>query len=354
MDHAALLEELFEIMLHEGASDLHLSVGQHPTIRIHGTLVPIKSKQELTREDTTSLVKELISEDDFEKFETKTEIDFAYDYKGKARFRGNAFFQRDVAGVALRFIPESVKTIEELGLPPILKDFTRKKQGFFLTVGPIGQGKSTTLASMVDLINAERAEHIVTIEDPIEFVFQPKRSIIDQRQVGVDTTGFHDALISAFRQDVNVIMVGEMRGANTMGAAVTAAETGHLVYSTLHTNDAAQTIDRIIGSFPASEQDQVRSQLSGSLTAILSQRLIPKIGGGMVPAVELLINNNAVSNLIRENRVHEIKSVIETSLEQGMISMNRSLAELVRSGLISLENAQRHSNDQRGLLNLIS
>ncbi|MEX0933238.1 MAG: PilT/PilU family type 4a pilus ATPase [Candidatus Paceibacterota bacterium] len=354
MDYSKLLEELFEIMLHEGASDIHFSSGKHPTIRIHGTLVPIKSKEEFKPEDTLGLVQELVSESDFERFEERNEIDFAYDYKGKARFRGNAFFQQDVAGVALRLIPGQVKTIEELGLPPILKDFTRKKQGFFLTVGPIGQGKSTTLASMVDLINTERAEHILTIEDPVEFVFEPKRSIINQRQVGVDTTGFHEALMSAFRQDVNVIMVGEMRGSNTMGAAVTAAETGHLVYSTLHTNDASQTIDRIIGSFSAEEQNQVRSQLSSSLTAILSQRLIPKIGGGMVPAVELLINNNAVSNLIRENRTHEIQSVIETGLEQGMISMNRSLAELVRSGLISLENAQRHSNDQRGLLNLIS
>jgi twitching motility protein PilT len=354
MDYSKLLEELFEIMLHEGASDIHFSSGKHPTIRIHGTLVPIKSKAEFNSEDTQSLVKELVSESDFEKFEERNEIDFAYDYKDKARFRGNAFFQQDVAGVALRLIPGQVKTIEELGLPPILKDFTRKKQGFFLTVGPIGQGKSTTLASMIDLINSERAEHILTIEDPVEFVFEPKRSIINQRQVGVDTASFHEALMSAFRQDVNVIMVGEMRGSNTMGAAVTAAETGHLVYSTLHTNDASQTIDRIIGSFSAEQQNQVRSQLSSSLTAILSQRLIPKIGGGMVPAVELLINNNAVSNLIRENRVHEIQSVIETGLEQGMISMNRSLAELVRSGLISLENAQRHSTDQRGLLNLIS
>jgi twitching motility protein PilT len=354
MEYSKLLEELFEIMLHEGASDIHFSTGKHPTIRIHGTLVPIKSKAEFKAEDTLGLVKILISESDHERFENKEEVDFAYSYKNKARFRGNVFFQQDFAGVALRLIPEQVKTIEELGLPPILKDFTRKKQGFFLTVGPIGQGKSTTLASMVDLINNERAEHILTIEDPIEFVFKPKRSIINQRQVGVDTASFHEALMSAFRQDVNVIMVGEMRGSNTMGAAVTAAETGHLVYSTLHTNDAAQTIDRIIGSFPAEQQNQVRSQLSSSLTAILSQRLIPKIGGGMVPAVELLINNNAVSNLIRENRIHEIQSVIETGLEQGMISMNRSLAELVRSGLISLENAQRHSDDQRGLLNLIS
>lgn len=354
MNYAALLEELFEIMLHEGASDLHISYGKHPTIRVFGSLIPIKSKPELTREDTEGLTRELLSEKDIPKFEKREEVDFAYDYKGKARFRGNAFHQQEAAGVSLRLIPEKVRSLEELGLPPALKDFTRREQGFFLTVGPIGQGKSTTLASMVDMINSERSEHIVTIEDPVEFIFEQKRSIIDQRQVGVDTESFSTALLSAFRQDVNVIMVGEMRGIDTIGAAVTAAETGHLVLSTLHTNDAAQTINRIIDSFPSAQQNQVRNQLAGSLTGILSQRLIPKIGGGQVPACELLINNNAVSNLIRENRIFEISSVIETSLEQGMISMNRSLAQLVRAGQISLEDAQRHATDQRGLLSLIS
>lgn len=354
MNYGALLEELFEIMLHEGASDLHLSFGKHPTIRVFGALIPIKSKEKLSAEDTVGLVRELLTEDDFAKFENREEIDFAHDHMQKARFRGNAFFQQGAAGVSLRLIPERVKSLEELGLPPALKDFTRREQGFFLTVGPIGQGKSTTLASMIEMINTDRSEHIVTIEDPVEFIFEPKRSIIDQRQVGVDTNSFQSALMSAFRQDVNVIMVGEMRGIETMGAAVTAAETGHLVLSTLHTNDAAQTINRIIDSFPSSQQNQVRNQLASSLTGILSQRLVPKIGGGQVPACELLINNNAVSNLIRENRIYEIGSVIETSLEQGMISMNRSLANLVRAGQISLEDAQRHATDQRGLLNLIS
>lgn len=354
MNYAALLEELFEIMLHEGASDLHISFGKHPTIRVFGALIPIKSKEQLSAEDTIGLVRELLSEDNFAKFEKREEVDFAYNYNDKARLRGNAYFQQGAAGVSLRLIPEKVKSLDELGLPPVLKDFTRREQGFFLTVGPIGQGKSTTLASMIDLINSNRSEHIVTIEDPVEFIFEQKRSIIDQRQVGIDTENFHSALMSAFRQDVNVIMVGEMRGIDTIGAAVTAAETGHLVLSTLHTNDAAQTINRIIDSFPSSQQNQVRNQLASSLTGILSQRLIPKIGGGQVPAVELLINNNAVSNLIRENRIYEIGSVIETGLEQGMISMNRSLANLVRSGQISLEDAQRHATDQRGLLSLIS
>lgn len=354
MDYSKFLEELFEIVLHEGASDLHFTAHHHPTIRVHGALIPIKSKGALKPEDALGIVYELLPQEAVERFESKSEVDFAYSYKNKARFRCNAFFQFGNPGVALRLIPEKIKTIEELGLPPTLRDFARKKQGFFLAVGPVGQGKSTTLASILDIINTERAEHIVTIEDPIEFIFERKRSIIIRRQVGLDTPSFHEALVSAFRQDVNVIMVGEMRDVQTMGAAVTAAETGHLVFSTLHTNDAAQTIERIIGSFPPEHQGQVRSQLSLSLSAILSQRLVPKIGGGLVPAVELLINNSAVSNIIRENRIHEIQSVIETSSERGMISMNRSLAGLVRGGLISLENAQRHTNDQRGLLNLIS
>lgn len=354
MNYAALLEELFEIMLHEGASDLHLSHGKHPTIRVFGTLVPIKSKEVLNAEDAHSLVRELLSESDFALFENREEVDFAYDYQGKARFRGNAYYQQGVAGVSLRFIPDKVRSLEELGLPPTLREFAERKQGFFLVVGPVGQGKSTTLASMVDLINTERAEHIVTIEDPIEFIFEQKRSIIEQRQVGVDTHSFHSALVSAFRQDVNVIMVGEMRGINTMSAAVTAAETGHLIFSTLHTNDATQTINRIIDSFPAEQQNQVRNQLAGSLSGILSQRLVPKVGGGLVPAYELLINNSAVANLIRENRVYEIGTVIETSLERGMISMNRSLAELVRSGQVAMESAQRHATDMRAFLSMIS
>ena len=220
-------------------------------------------------------------------------------------------------------------------------------------MGPVGQGKSTTLAAMIELINNERAEHIVTIEDPVEYIFKEDRSVIDQREVGIDTKDFHSALLSAFRQDVDVIMIGEMRGPETMSAAVTAAETGHLVLSTLHTNNAAQTIDRIIDSFPAEQQSQIRVQLAGSLIAIFSQRLVPKVAGGLVPAYELLINNNAVSSLIREGRTHEINIVIETGLEQGMIDMNRSLAELVRRGEITVENAFLHSFNPKSLEKLI-
>jgi twitching motility protein PilT len=250
--------------------------------------------------------------------------------------------------VVFRLVPK-VKTLKELHLPPILADIARKKQGFFLVVGPVGQGKSTTLSSMVNLINDEQARHIVTIEDPIEYVYVQNKSIINQREVGIDTKDSHTALNSVFREDVNVILIGEMRTPETISTAVTAAETGHLVFSTLHTNNASQTIDRIIDSFPGTQQDQIRSQLSSSLLGILSQRLIPRITGGLIPAYELLLNNNAVSNLIREKRTHEIDVVIETGSESGMVDLNHSLLELVRAGEISIENAREYSLNPKGL-----
>jgi twitching motility protein PilT len=243
----------------------------------------------------------------------------------------------------LRLIPNIIKQLADLNLPPALEQFARKQQGFFLVVGPVGQGKTTTLAALIELVNQERAEHIVTIENPIEYVYVQKKSIIDQREVGIDTRDFATALRSALRQDVNVILVGEMRDHETMAAAVTAAETGHLVFSTLHTNNAAQTIDRIIDSFPSSQQDQIRMQLASSLSGILSQRLVPRVSGGQLPAFELLIANNAVANLIREKRTHELNTVIETGSDQGMIDMNRCLIELVRKGEISVETAYQHS-----------
>ncbi|MEL6803951.1 MAG: PilT/PilU family type 4a pilus ATPase, partial [Bacteroidota bacterium] len=254
---------------------------------------------------------------------------------------------------ALRHIPNDIRTLDELKLPTILESFTQRPQGFFLCVGPVGQGKSTTLAAMIQLINSSRSDHIVTIEDPIEYVYTPDRALIDQREVHVDTADFSSALNAAFRQDVDVILVGEMRNAETISTAVTAAETGHLVFSTLHTNNASQTIDRIIDSFPSGQQDQIRTQLSGSLAGIFSQRLIPRIAGGMVPAYELLINNSAVGNLIRENRTHEIQTVIETGLEHGMIDMNRSLSDLVKKGEITVENAFAYSVNPKGLERLM-
>ncbi len=329
-------------MMHEGASDLHLSAGVHPTIRVAGSLAPMLKEPVFTGEDTLGILKELVTDEYFKRFLVDKELDFAFEGEG-VRFRGNSFYQRGTASIALRLIPKKIRSIQELSLPDILLSFARKSQGFFIVVGPVGQGKTTTLASLIESINMERMEHIVTIEDPIEYLFEPKQSLIDQREVHIDTKDFPTALTSAFREDIDVLLVGEMRGPETMAAAVTAAETGHLVFSTLHTNDAAQTIDRIIDIFPGTQQDQIRLQLAASLAGIFSQRLIPRISGGLVPAYELLINTKAVSNLIREKRTHEINTVIETGSTEGMIDMNRCLAELVAKGEITVESAYQYS-----------
>jgi len=352
-NHKKELDNFISIVVKEGASDIHFTAERYATIRVMGNLIPLVNTPILSREDTLGIAEVLIGEENFKKFLEKKEADFSYEVPDVVRFRGNAFFQKGAAGIALRVIPSNIKTITELNLPPIIESFTRKKQGFFLVVGPVGQGKSTTLASMVQLINHERAEHIVTIEDPIEYLFKEDRSIIDQREVRLDTDDFRTALTAAFRQDVDVIMIGEMRDPETISTAVTAAETGHLVLSTLHTNNASQTIDRIIDSFPASQQSQIRIQLAGSLIAIFSQRLVPRISGGQVPAYELLINNNAVGSLIREGRTHEINVIIETGLRDGMIDMNRSLADLVRRGEITPDNAYLHSFNPKGLEKLL-
>ncbi len=353
VDYKRELEDLIDIVITENGSDIHLSVGAHPIIRVAGSLIPLIKKPILTNGDVLGFLRAMLTKEQETKFMETLEVDFSYAAKNGVRFRGNGFFQRGTLAVALRHIPNTIRTFKDLNLPPILESFTQRPQGFFLCVGPVGQGKSTTLAAMVQLINETRAEHIVTIEDPIEYIFEPKKSLIEQREVRVDTADFHSGLHSAFRQDVDVIMVGEMRGRDTISTAVTAAETGHLVLSTLHTNNAAQTIDRIIDTFPAGQQDQIRVQLSGSLAGIFSQRLIPRISGGLVPAYELLINNSAVSNLIRERRTHEIQTVIETGLEHGMIDMNRSLVELVQKGEITVENAFAYSTNPKGLERLM-
>ena len=337
------LQSFIEATIREQASDLHLSAGHRPTIRVSSELIPLVEEAPLTREEMEQFVLEFLSEDEMKMFFETKEMDFSFEFNSTSRFRGNAFFQQGGIGVALRLIPTDLPSIAELNLPAVLETFTRKKQGFFLVVGPVGQGKSTTLATMVDLINRERAEHIVTIENPVEYVFSPDRSLIDQREVRIDTNNFHSALKSAFRQDIDVLMIGEMRGPETISAAVTAAETGHLVFSTLHTNNAPQTINRIIDSFPANQQTQIRAQLAASLLGIFSQRLIPRVSGGLIPAYELLINNNAVASLIREGKTHELNMVIETGSQDGMIDMNRSLADLVRRGEIAPEEAFSHS-----------
>jgi len=347
------LHELVSIVVKEGASDLHMSVGAYPTLRIAGNLIPLVKRPVLTAEDTRVFLEILISKEKINIFEEKKEIDFSYMTEEAVRFRGNAFFQQRAVGIALRLIPVKIPTLQELNLPPILEKFTRIKQGFFMVVGPVGHGKSTTLASLLNLVNKERTEHIITIEDPIEYLFKKERSIIDQREIGIDTRSFHAALTSMFRQDIDIIMLGEMRDSDTISTAVTAAETGHLVFSTLHTNNAAQTIDRIIDSFPADGQNQIRTQLSQSLVGIFSQRLIPRISGGLIPAYELLINNDAIGNLIRESQTHGINLVIETSSSEGMITLDRSLVDLVRRGEITQEHAHAYSLDPRGLENLM-
>ncbi|MDB5189026.1 MAG: twitching motility protein twitching motility protein PilT, partial [Candidatus Nomurabacteria bacterium] len=348
MDYKKSFEALIDILIREDGSDLHISAGRFPAVRVNGELIFLLNRAVIAQEDVSGMLKAILSEDHYKHFLQVEELDFSYDYQGKIRLRGNAFVQQGKLAMALRLIPE-VKTLEGLNLPPLLGEFARKRQGFFLVVGPVGQGKSATMASMVRLINEERPAHILTIEDPVEYTYTQGKSIIDQREIGIDTADFQGALNSAFRQDVNVILIGEMRNAETIGTAVTAAETGHLVLSTLHTNNASQTIDRIIDSFPATQQDQIRVQLASSLIGVFSQRLIPRITGGRIPAYELLINNNAVANLIREKRTHEIDMVIETGSEQGMIDMNRSLLDLVRRGEITIENAYAYALNPKSL-----
>ncbi len=351
LDYKLELVDLISTVIKEGGSDIHFSVGSHPIVRISGDLIPLTRKPELTADDTVGFIRELLDDQKLKRFLDTQEIDFSYEYQD-TRLRGNAFFQKGVVSIVMRLVPK-IKTLTELNLPPILATFAEKRQGFFLVVGPVGHGKSTTLAALISLINQNRREHIVTVEDPIEYVYVKDKSIIDQREVGLDTKDFQSALKSVFREDVDVILIGEMRNAETIATAVTAAETGHLVFSTLHTNSASQTVDRIIDAFPGDQQDQIRTQLAGSLLGIFSQRLIPRISGGLIPAYELLINNNAVANLIRERRTNEINLVIETGTEQGMIDLNRSLVDLVRRGEITVESAFSYSTDPHALERLL-
>jgi twitching motility protein PilT len=343
MDYTKLLETLFTIVIQENGSDLHLSEGKHPTLRVTSSLIPLLKQEKLTKESLTGFLSVLLTEPQRKRLITDQQVDFAYEHGDKNRFRGNAYFQRGHITIALRLISNEIKTLEDLNLPPQLETFTQKKQGFFLVVGPTGHGKSTTLAALVEIINARDLVHVVTIEDPVEYIFSEKQAIIHQREVRTDTPNFPTALAGVFRQDADVVMIGEMREKETISTAVTAAETGHLVFSTLHTNTAVQTIDRIIDSFPPEQQGQIRMQLASSLTGIFSQRLIPRVSGGLIVAYELLINNTAVSNLIRTGKTHQIETVLETSLQEGMINMDRSLMQLVKQGEITPEDAFRFS-----------
>lgn len=343
MDYGAKLNELLLTTARQNASDLHLGVGQKPILRIDGVLMPIESEDVVTPEIAQGLVFALLTADQQKLFIERKELDLSYSLEDKARFRVNVFMQKGFMAAALRLIPVKVRTIDELGLPPLLHDFVKLSQGFVLVVGPAGHGKSTTLAALIDEINHTRTDHIVTIEDPIEYLFTQDRSLISQREVGGDTVGFHHALRSVLRQDPDVLMIGEMRDPISMATAMTAAETGHLALATLHTNSAAQTIDRIIDSFPAEQQGQVTSQLAATLVAIVSQRLVPKIDGGRVPAMEIMMVNPAIRNLIRERKSYQIDLVIETSAQDGMITLNRSLASLVERRIVSLEQATVYS-----------
>ncbi len=343
MDYKQKLNDLLLATARQNASDLHLAVGRHPTLRIDGILIPLQKEGILTPEMGENLILNLLTPEQKDKFLKEKEIDFSYSFEEKARFRVNIFYQRGYLAAALRLIPGKIRNVEELNLPPILHDFSKLSQGFVLMVGPAGHGKSTTLAAMLDEINHTRNDHIITIEDPIEYMFTQDKCIISQREVKTDTLDFHIGLRSLLRQDPDVIMIGEMRDTESIATAMTAAETGHLVFSTLHTNSASQTIDRIIDSFPAEQQGQVASQLAATLVGIVSERLIPRIDGGRLPACEIMITNPAIRNLIRERKAYQIDLVIETSVQEGMLTLNRSLSDLVKKKEISLENAELYS-----------
>ncbi len=347
------VNELLAKLVEYGGSDLHLTVGLPPIMRINGRLAPYEGPR-LTSADTKSLIYAILRDDQRERLEREWEYDFAYAVPGVARFRVNAYYQRSSVGAAFRHIPVDIKTFEELGLPKVLESFCEKPRGFILVTGPTGSGKSTTLAAMLDYINERHEVHIITIEDPIEYLHRHKRAMINQREVGSDTKSFSHALKYVLRQDPDVIMVGEMRDLETVSAALTAAETGHLVLATLHTQDAAQTIDRIIDVFPPYQQQQVRVQLAGTLQGIICQQLIPTVDGRQrVVAVEVLVPTAGIRNLIRENKTHQLMTAMQSGHQYGMVTMDQSLADLHHRGLISLEAAVQRAIDPNVLKTLL-
>lgn len=335
------------------ASDLHLVEGKTPIIRVDRKLNEVKGEKELTKSETESFARVLLGEERFKLLEKRRELDFSYSHSDKARFRVNAFYRMGSIAIAMRLIPNKIKTVEELGLPPVIKQFSKTFQGLVIVVGPSGHGKSTTLAALLDHINHERAENIVTIEDPIEYMFIPDKSIVSQREVNHDTKSFAGALRSVLREDADVVMVGEMRDLETISTAITVAETGHLVFTTLHTNDASQTIDRIIDVFPPYQQNQIRAQLSNIISGVVSQRLIPGVGGGRKVVAEVMFATPAIRNLIREGKSYQINSVIQTGADEGMISLDKSLAELVKSEKISMDDALLYAMNQESLLSMV-
>jgi twitching motility protein PilT len=309
-------------------------------------LIPLEQEAVLLPEDTKAFADFFMNAHHKEKFLELGEIDFSYSLEDKVRFRTNVFYQRGCVGIVMRVINSNIRQLDELGVPQIVYEFANFSQGLFLVTGPVGHGKSTTLAALVDYINHNKKHHIITIEDPIEYMYEQDLCIINQREIGQDSQTFSGALRAALREDTNVILIGEMRDLETIGTAITAAETGHLIFATLHTNDASQTIDRIVDTFPSHQQNQIRAQLANVLLGVMSQRLIPHINGGRIPAVEIMMKNHAVENLIREDKTYQIDTVIETSQKEGMISLDKSLAQLLQSGDISLEHAMSYAKNR--------
>ncbi|OGM75582.1 type IV pili twitching motility protein PilT [Candidatus Woesebacteria bacterium RIFOXYA1_FULL_40_18] len=337
------IKQLLQLVFDSKASDLHIISGIPPTLRVDGELKPIASEAVLTPEVLSNLLKEVLTSEQLERLTVNREIDFSMPFSEKARFRINAYTQKGALAAAFRIIPLDIPTVDSLNLPKILHSFTNLRQGFVLITGPTGHGKSTTLASILNEINATRAVHIITIEDPIEFVLRPQKAIISQREMRTDTHSWEVALKSVLREDPDVVLVGEMRDYETIAAALTVAETGHLVFATLHTNSASQTVDRIVDVFPDEQQKQVKLQLSNVLEAVFSMRLLPGIGGGRLPAYEVMLGTTAIKTAIREGKTHQIESIIQTSQEAGMSSLEVSLAGLVREGKITVETAQSWS-----------
>lgn len=337
------IHDILQKVVDMEGSDIHLITGIKPFLRVDGALIPIDEAPVLQMSHMEALLFPIMTEYQKQYVSVNKEIDFGYQFKDAGRFRVNIYYQRGEMAAALRLIPARIRSIEELNLPPIFHQLTAYKQGIVLVTGPTGEGKSTTLAAVIDEINQERNDHILTVEDPIEFVYVPKKSIISQREVNQDTHGWEVALRSALREDPDVVLVGELRDRETIAAALTVAETGHLVFGTLHTFSAAQTIDRIIDVFPAEQQNQVRQQLSATLQAVISQRLIPKVSGGRVAATEVMIATAAVRNLIREGKIHQVDNVIQTSAEVGMNLLETSLAALIQQGAISSDKAREYA-----------
>lgn len=334
------IELLLEEVVKRRASDLHLQVGLPPMLRVDGSLVPVTGYDALDEAKVEALIFAILSEDQRLILQKDKEFDFSFAFGNLGRFRVNAFNERGNLAAALRLIPNEIKSATELGMPPVVSNFADYPRGLVLVTGPTGSGKSTTLAALVDKINSERADHIITIEDPIEFTHKSKKSVVVQREVHYDTYSFSAALRSSLRQDPDVVMIGEMRDLETISAAITIAETGHLVFATLHTNSAAQSIDRMVDVFPPHQQPQIRAQLANILMAICSQRLVPAIGGGRVVAAEILIANPAVRNIIREGKSHQLDAIIQTSADQGMQTMDRTLVGLVQAGTITFDEAR--------------